>query len=1067
MSLQLYVSNSLQHLAGKLSHDLQHQQGSVFVPQYIVTQTEGMNNWLKLQIATTNGIAANCLFVSPNEIIHKVYYLLGGKYRDQLSAQNLCWLLYKVLGEKSFTRRFKKIAAYYDYEAPDADLKRMALATKTADLFDQYQVYRPEWIEIWNQGTTNDLAADEWQQYLWLRARDILNERLPDKTVIGQFIKDALQHDTNRKALQDKIPSLKVFGLSIITSYHLSLLFHLSYTIDTAFHIVNPAPSIYWFEDKSDKQWAVLQRKGFVDRSASNQVNALLTSWGKVIQDTFNMLFENEALLNHMEEVDVEPPATDTLLHSIQNDIFYGLAGEERNELSPEKVNDETISISACYTIAREVEVLYNFLVYLVDQKKERLSPRDIAVMVTDIDAYAPYIKAVFKNAPYPFHFTIADESYASGDTLVSALTAVLKINRYNFYAEDVLQLLDLAYIRRRFNINNVALARKLVNAANIRFGIEGKQEDDTRFVSWRYGIKRIMFGLCMHNADGYTDPGGETMYPLDLVEGQDMPEVVRFCHFIDVLIQSIDEREGQQTISGWVAYIERLVSNVLCEPEEDADEDYALLLQQLTSFNVANNFMEDKIGFDIFSQSLLQSISGAGRTGSFAGGGITFCSLIPMRSIPFKVVGLLGLNFDKFPRREVAASFNLLQKDKRRRGDRNVKENDKHLFLETLLSAKEYLYISYIGASVKDNTALPPSVLVDELLDYIQEGYTEKENIRKLLVTQHPLHSFSKKYNAALPRYYNYQDGKKPPQQTVIDNAKTREPLLFDEVSLDRMISFLKHPFKGYYNKVLEINYEEDDVLLSNEERFEIDSLQKWWIKKELFATPAGSVETQTREWVKKGELPLKNMADVQVQNVEEEISPAKALFEDMIADETEEHLTLEVQLSNTLLTGTLHNLYAGKLVFVSYSKHESKYLLEAYIRYLFARAAGHNLVLHFISLEKKKVFVATTLSQAEAVERLGDILNAYKQGHESILPFFPGFNIAPDKVEELNEQTLKKVLKAYFDNYDYPCTDKYLLNERAFGFFDAPDIVDKMQDALTLLIKPLAHFYPDYFKA
>src|SRR5690606_1374019 len=112
-----------------------------------------------------------------------------------------------------------------------------------------------------------------------------------------------------------------------------------------------------------------------------------------------------------------------------------------------------------------------------------------------------------------------------------------------------------------------------------------------------------------------------------------------------------------------------------------------------------------------------------------FISNGITFCSLIPMRSIPFKIIGLLGMNHDNFPRKENRLSFNLIT-EKHQLGDRNIKDNDKHLFLETILSAKEYLFISYIGKSVANNTTLPASILVEELIDYIQSGVVE-ENIQ------------------------------------------------------------------------------------------------------------------------------------------------------------------------------------------------------------------------------------------------------------------------------------------------------------------------------------------------
>ena len=194
MALYLKVSNSLENLSQGLSLSLHESQNSVFEPHLIVTQTEGMNNWLKMQIASHLGIAANCRFLKPNDLIHQLYYLLGGRYTEILSTQNLTWLLFKLLGEADFADRFPKVAAYYQTGDADKDLKRMGLAEKTADLFDQYQVYRPDMIREWNGKTLKEVGEEDWQEFLWIKAKKVSDNSLPDKTIIGQHILQALKN---------------------------------------------------------------------------------------------------------------------------------------------------------------------------------------------------------------------------------------------------------------------------------------------------------------------------------------------------------------------------------------------------------------------------------------------------------------------------------------------------------------------------------------------------------------------------------------------------------------------------------------------------------------------------------------------------------------------------------------------------------------------------------------------------------------------------------------------------------------------------------------------------------
>ncbi|MEO6819813.1 MAG: exodeoxyribonuclease V subunit gamma, partial [Ginsengibacter sp.] len=647
----LEVSNSLNILANQLSQEIKSQANAVFQPIYIVTQTEGMNSWLKLQIADSIGIAANIHFLKPNDLINKIYYLLGGKFSQSLSATEMNWLLYKILGEHSFKEDFKHISGYYNYEGIDKDVKRMALAEKVADLFDQYQIYRPDMIDAWNNDRLSTKHTEEkWQKALWMRAKRLSEDIFPDKTLIGKFINNALQNSDDASHLTEKIPVIYLFGISVITEYHLQILQNLSKSIYIRFLILNPAPSDYWFDDKSDKLLYFLQKIGKGNLPGSNTSNPLLTAWGKIIQDTFSILFKNDALVNSYDVIGETEIENDTLLHKIQNSIFENKR-LEKNVLSLKDVNDDSITIHSCYGPAREVEVLYNYLVHLIDQKKESLSSRDIVVMVSDIDLYASYIKAVFKNAPYKFNFTIADESYAASDSISNALKAILSLTENDFTAEAVVRLLDFSFIRNRCHISDTAQIRDILDEANIRFGIEGDHTDDSVYVSWKYGLQRIMYGICISGGEEYGE-GENSFFPLDNSESSGSWNVIRFVHFVEVLIQSLEERRKPKSIEGWVKYVENILNNFVCNIEETNDEDYVLLLNQLENYNSINELFDEEISYEVFMYNFMPSLTGATSSKAFAGGGITFCSLIPMRSIPFKVVALLGMNFDKFPRK-------------------------------------------------------------------------------------------------------------------------------------------------------------------------------------------------------------------------------------------------------------------------------------------------------------------------------------------------------------------------------------------------------------------------------
>lgn len=1047
MSFQLIVSNSLNSLANSLSDKIQTEE-SVFQPIYVITQTDGMNAWLKLKIAEKTGISANIQFLKPNDIINLIYKILGGNYIQTISTHDMNWLLYKLLSDKEFIAKYPNIASYYEFAGTEKDIKRMALAEKIADLFDQYQVYRTEMIEEWNRGE----GKKHWQKDLWLKAREIAGVDFPDKTMVGKYILENLKNTNKVNDLKNNLPNIYFFGLSLMTHYHLQIFFTIAQHIDLHFLMLNPAPNVYWFEDKSEKAIDALKRKKLIYESEKTISNPLLTNWGKLIQDTFMMMFENEETLNNYQEIETIEPPKDSLLHTIQNSIY----NNEKNDLkfSLNQIKDGTIQINSCFSPVREVESLYNYLVYLIDQKKESLSARDIVVMVSDIDLYASYIRAVFDNAPYYLRYSIADESYAASDSISNTLLEILSLNENNFTSEKVMNLMNLSAIKKHFQIFDEMKMRDLVAQANIKYGIEGNKEDQTHFVSWKYGLKRLMFGLCMSGEEEY-GTGEESFFPLDIIEGYDMFQVIRFVNFVETLIHSIENRKQKRKISEWIEYVEETLMTFVGVIEEVQDEDYSFLLSQLERYNILQDLFDEKVSFEVFQHSFLPTLKEAKKSENFASGGITFCSLIPMRSIPFKVVALLGMNFDKFPRIDKRHSFDLMLKEKKR-GDRNVKDNDKHLFLETLLSAQDYLYISYIGQNVKDNSILLPSVLIDELIDFISIRSEKPDFVRDNFIQKHPLHGFSNKYNTNNDRLYSYliKNPKKTPELTLDTKSK---PMVFDfeTIEIKRLSSFLKDPISEYYKRVLNIYYKDDDYRLEETEIFELNHLDKWKLKNDLIHI--NEIDEYKNKQLKTGKLPLKNIAEVVLQKEKQAISFIKEKHKELTKNSSKRTLQIQLKIEDSIIVGNINNVYENQIIGYVFSKNEVKYILEIYLSYLVAIAQGESVEAFFISNTQEKTFKAAEISQIEALNELIELVQIYKKGHEKLLPFALDFVKNIKILEKLNEENFKKTINNYFDNFNYPTDNQYHIKERKNGLFKHPDFYEKyIELAQRLIIKP-----------
>ncbi len=1059
MGLELNVSNSLEELSKCIASNFRQQRPDVFQPYHIVTQTEGMNNWLKLQLASQNGIAANIRYMKPNDIVQRVYFLLGGKLNNSLSSSNIRWILFQLLGEEDFSKSFRHIAEYYELSS-NAHVKRMALAEKLADLFDQYQVYRPDYIEQWNHSDANT-GGEDWQQYLWVRMRELYRDRVNDKIEVSRYITETLNDPAAGEQLEARMPSLHIFGISITTPYHLKIFEALSRHIQICFYLLNPAPEQYWLDTINERQAGILLSRGKVRSTELSIGNNLLTSWGRIIKETFSLLFENDEYLNAYEPVEVREPTPNSLLHVIQNDIFHNRSNSDREKIDAARIADGSIVINSCYTIAREVESLYNYLVHLIDKKQEQLSPRDIVVMVSDINAYAPYIKAVFNNAPFSFSYSIADECVTNDDNIVNALKSILELDTEDFQAEAVVQLLDSSFIRRRFGLTNISLIREVVDRASIRFGIEGNPGDETVYVSWKYGLQRLIFGLCMHGEESFVS-GGYTYYPVDAVEGSESSEIVRFAYFVEMLMNRIEQRAEERTISEWVEYIRGLVNDLIFPEGGSVNDDHLLLQDQLDGFNSMNEFFPGKISFEVFAHTLLQSISSATRSSVFASGGITFCSLIPMRSIPFKVVAMLGLNFDKFPRKETTYSFNLIERE-RRKGDRNLKDNDKHLFLETLLSAKEYLYISYIGQSVKDNTILPPSALVDELIDYIQAGADAFTDARKAIIIKQPLHSFSTRYLKGDPHLYNYLDQKPRLGLSFIREETEHQPLLQQEIPLKALIKFFKNPIEAYYKNVLDIRYDEESVLLEETEVFRLDQLQQWSLKHELLRVSDNEVMPLMHDLKRRGLMPLRNMSTVEVRGVERQIIELRKSFSKLTHGKSPASINIELPVGGYVLRGRIDEVYNNNAVFVCFSSRQTKYLIEAYLLYLAGRASGILNGAFFISTQHPEIITVREISELDAANRLERLIQFYVEGHTRMLRFYPDLNISIQEVASREESKRRKAIHDKFESFSFKCDDRYAMMEYEKGFFDEDGFWDEYLRVAEALLLPMQETFSE----
>lgn len=1035
MALEIYISNHIRSLSEAMIADMERHTLGVFQPYGMITQTVGMNNWLVVNMARQMGIAANMKFMKPADLLWEVYGMLGGQSYYKINRQNIDWLIYAVLGSNEFKKRFPHQSAYYIEDGEEQELKKWEFAARIADLFDQYQIYRNKLIERWNRAHWQEMEPEmQWQAYIWQTIKSRSREAFPDVTDIYHYVLQQLKDPQQQQRIREEMPILYLFGLSILTPFHLHVFYELSRVIDFRCYLINPAPDHYWFEDEQEEQIFLKQFKG---KNVAHLTvgNPLLTSWGKILQNTYRLLFQSDEFINAVNELPIEIPEEGTLLQQIQSDIFHNKT--EDIHFTPGQLQDKSITITAHYAIPREVEVLYNFILDAVQQQTYgSITERDIVVMVSDINAYAPYIRAVMDNAPYKFNYSIIDESIAHGDSIVSALMALLSVNEQNVTAERVLELLESQYIRKRFGIYKMDYLRRMAEQVNIRFGLENdykKPVDDTYLVSWKYGLQQLMYGACFDGEQWYTS--GREVYTADVADNiEDLHQLTALASFVQALEDMLKQRRTAKSLSEWKTYIDGLILDFMLTEEDDKDDSYWELLNRFKQSEIIDTYLEDtRISYEVFSKRLLKALGNEQQQLNFINRGITFCSPLPFRSIPFKVIAMLGLNFDSFPRKEAFVDFDLMVQ-KPMLGDRNVRNNDKHLFLESLLSAERALYLSYIGRSIKDNKPLPPSVLIDELLDYIQLGCIGQEMpvaVRDLLVQQHPLHGFSKRYNQSgsslIPNYAIRKAADFPYIRTEQNGPEEHTERVW---SIEEVSRFLTKPTQYHYQKIIGVYIAEAVSHIEDHEYFSLNSLQRWEVRNALIK---GKMDTGLSERVRalyhNGDLPLRNIAQTFIAEQEKIVEGIYTQYQQLAGDAQATPVTVQYLYADAVFEGVLDNVWKGQLI--NYVFKPSGQALTGKIRtaiqYLFGRSAG--LIDKAYLLSQDKILPARILSREEANGHLQAILDFFIRNREALILFYIDSYDAKTNVENYLTKIEDLISRGN-------CYDDYV--QHAFPFID-----------------------------
>ena len=984
MTLHLHRAARTDALADALGDLLREPLGDPFVQEVVIVPAKGVERWLtqrlshRLGVGTdeagaerADGVCAGVRFLNPSSLVS---LLLDRERDDVWDPDRLVWPLLDVVDDSLDEAWCATLATHLGHrldgeEAAMRRDRRWSVARRLAGLFASYARQRPGLVTDWREGRDTDGAGGvlpedlTWQAELWRRVVERVGEPAPD-------VRHAAALTLLRAGGDDlDLPArVSLFGHTRLPATEVELLAALASHREV--HLWLPQPSPRLWDDLAGIGGVVARED---DTSATRVGHPLLASLGRDTRELRRVL--DLPARDHAVD-DTGGAAPRSLLGWLQHDLRVNHAPSSDEQAARRLADDDrSLQVHACHGPARQVEVLREVLVGLLEDDPT-LEPRDIVVMCPDVETYAPLVSAAFGLADvveetgrpavgHPAHrlrVRLADRALTSTNPLLALAADLVELAGGRVTASAVLDLASSEPCRRRFALSDDDLARvtRWVAQSGIRWGVDGAQRG--RFSmqgfeqnTWRVGLDRVLLGVAM-SGDQHRRLGRGL--PLDDVASSDVDLVGRFAELVDRLAACIEALEAAEEVGTWMDALADGVRSL-----SDVDRDAAWQVPQLERELARVTASAERAGSTRYSprlrladvRALLASRLGGRPTRSnFRTGTLTVCTMVPMRSVPHRVVCLVGLDDGVFPRTTTADGDDVLARTPLT-GERDVRSEDRQLLLDAVLAASETVVITYTGANEHSGAGRPPAVPLGEVLDAADR--TVAGPVRERVLVRHPLQGHDPRnlvpgaLVAGSAEAFSF-DRSALAGARAAAGERVRPPALLDgplaarstgEVSLADLKAFYVHPVRSFLRGRLEVGVPLEPDEVGDAMPVELDALEKWGVGDRLLTALLAGEDAEavmTAEQLR-GTLPPYLLGIGALGTVVED---AQRLLNATADLRTGEARSVDVAVDlggGRVLSGTVAGVHGNKLVSLGFSRLKPRQRLSTWIDLLALSAA------------------------------------------------------------------------------------------------------------------------------
>lgn len=941
MALHLRRAERTDMLADGLARLLAEPAPDPFTEELVLVPAKGIERWLSQRLSDRLGVCAGVRFRSPRSLIAEI---TGTVEDDPWSPEALVWPLLSVIDEHLDEPWARPLATHLgQFEAgEERELRqgrRYAVARRLAGLFTSYARQRPELLISWldDDAVEPDLA---WQPPLW-RALVSRVDAVPPHVRHGQ-VRARL-----RESPSDLPPRISLFGHTRLPVTDVELLDALATHHELYLWLPHPSDAL-WQTLASDRdRGPAPRRQDIAHRSVRHP---LLATLGRDVRELQRALPEPTS-----DEYLSGTTFSDSLLGWLQSDLA---ADEVRPQGRALAAHDHTVQVHSCHGPARQIDVLREVLLGLLADDPT-LEPRDVLVMCPDIETYAPLISARFglgESVPgaHPAHqlrVRLADRALVQTNPLLTVAGQILSLASGRATASEVLNLAEATPVRMRFGFTDDDLdaITAWVREANIRWGFDPEHRApygvDFLHNTWRFGIDRILAGVAV-SEDAHAWLGATL--PLDDVSSNRVELAGRFAEFVARLHTTVTSLSGARPLDQWLT---ALSTGIEALAEDAEDWPRAQMLREFAEIQDAA--VPISLQLSDIRALLDRHLAGRPTRANFRTGTLTVCTMVPMRSVPHRVVCLVGLDDGVFPRLGAVDGDDALARDPMT-GERDIRSEDRQLLLDAIGAATETLVLTYTGANEYSGQARPPAVPLAELLDTLD--ITTSHPVRDQIHITHPLQPFDIRNvtpGGVLPGHPFTFDSTALIAARAAAGARAERPPFIcgplpapdvTDVALTDLAAFFNHPIKGFF-RALDYTLPWDVDGVSDDMPVEIDALEEWTVGDRLLAdmlrgmTPA---DAQQAEW-RRGTLPPGQLGWRRVSELRDRCAALAAETRGYRTDDSRA-FDIDIDLGGGhRVTGTVSPVFGERLVSVTYSRLDAKHLLQSWIPLVALSAHDH----------------------------------------------------------------------------------------------------------------------------